>query len=114
MLKWRKGHYDVSTDTRSGYDLEVTKGDVTYCVEVKGTEKRDRISVTRNEWEVAIEKGGQYCLQVITVPEGEVFLVWSPATVLASEATLKEQLVVQVHYEIPFPAIARLAEKGAP
>ncbi|MEM0338023.1 MAG: DUF3883 domain-containing protein [Candidatus Caldarchaeum sp.] len=103
---------DVSNATRLGYDLEVKKGDIVYYVEVKGTEQGERISITENEWEVAREKDKQYCLQVVTVPEGDVYLIWSPATVLAGEANQRERTVVQVHYEIPFPAIVRLAERG--
>ncbi len=103
---------DVSSATRLGYDLEVTRGYVMYYVEVKGTEQGERILITENEWEVAREKDEQYCLQVVVVPEGDIYLIWSPATTLANRVSQRERTVVQVYYEIPFSAILRLAKEG--
>ena len=110
---WEKQGYnvkDVSTNPWLGYDLEITGRGVTYYVEVKGVKSGSRVSITENEWEVAREKGEQYYLQVVTLPEGNTYLVCSPTTVLANEAKRREQLQPIVHYDIPLEAIIRWAE----
>ncbi|MBC7228603.1 MAG: DUF3883 domain-containing protein [Thermoflexales bacterium] len=111
---WLKRGYevgDVSDRTRRGYDLEVTKEGITYCVEVKGTAREERISITEHEWHTAEEKGEQYYLHVVTIPERESYLIQSPAHMLESEANPRERTVTQVYYEIPFSAITRLAKR---
>jgi len=110
---WEKQGYnvkDVSATPLLGYDLEITGHGVTYYVEVKGVKTGSRVSITENEWKVAREKGEQYCLQVVTLPERNIYLVCSPATVLANEAKRREQLQPVVHYDIPLEAIIRWAE----
>jgi hypothetical protein len=110
---WEKQGYnvkDVSANPLLGYDLEITGHGVTYYVEVKGVKTGSRVSITENEWKVAREKGEQYCLQVVTLPERNIYLVCSPATVLANEAKRREQLQPVVHYDIPLEAIIRWAE----
>lgn len=111
---WSKRGYvvnDVSSYTELGYDLEVTKDNITYFVEVKGTERKGEIPMSENEWEVARKEGGRYYLQVVTIPQGDVYLIRSPATALADAVNRRERSVVRVYYEVPFPAICLVSQR---
>ncbi len=72
---------DVSNDNL-GYDLEISKNNEIYFIEVKGCRQPHDIILTKHEWEVAEEKKEQYWLFIYVCDRDTTYIIKNPTNKL--------------------------------